>query len=79
MVSLNFSIEKLNHFIESHEGKRDHRKLESFTDTEVEEIMGKTVGDGAPTKAVMLALVSMHRLDLVTEHAVKVFRVRRFY
>ena len=79
MGSLNIAVEKLNKIIAYHEGARSSGKLESFTDAEIESVIGSNVGDGVSSKTVMLALVSLQRLDLVTEHAVKVFRVRRFY
>ena len=78
LESLNTAIEKLNIIIAYHEGERNHRRLESFTDAEIESIIGAS-NEGVASRTVMLALVSLQRLDLVTEHAVKVFRVRRFY
>ena len=78
---LNAAIGSLNVFISQDHAPKNSKRLESFSDEEIEEVVGNkgTHGCGVSSKVIVLGLVSLNRLDFTTEHSVKVYRVRRFY
>lgn len=81
MATLNVALERINKNIEEvtsgGEVKKGH--LASFSATEMENVVGGQHVDETPVKTIILGLVHLKRLDICTEHCIKVYKVRRFY
>lgn len=80
MATLNVALERINKNIEEVNAggvKKGH--LESFSSTELETVVGGQHVEDTPVKTIILGLVHLKRLDICTEHSIKVYKVRRFY
>ena len=78
--TLNIALERINDSIEKlNEGGVQKGHLESFSDSEIEQVIGESHVNKTPVKTIILGLVHLKRLDMCTENSIKVYKVRRFY
>ena len=81
METLNVALQRINKHIEEVNAGGGVKKgrLESFSVTEIESVVGGNHVDKTPVKTIILGLVHLKRLDICTENCIKVYKVRRFY